>query len=204
MFEARGTSPRLSQNITDRLMSRVILPGLAALPTHENVPKSGAASQEQFLEWAEKHFDNATAGDARRAFALTLAATFERHLRRWMFRHSTPKAGTMPFEDLLAAAIRRLPAESARASLSTTLTELVLVGNVLRHGNGRSVTALRRLSPDLWYDCREEDHPWLEETYLHAELMRVDEGRIRRYGNAILQFWGAADELPDAMREARY
>ncbi|KAK0360404.1 hypothetical protein LTR94_027437, partial [Friedmanniomyces endolithicus] len=103
MFADRDLSPRISQNITDALMSRVILPGLAALPTHENIPKQGAASQEQFLEWSAMHFDNATAGEARRAFALTLAATFERHLRRWMFRHKTPKAGKMTFDALLAA-----------------------------------------------------------------------------------------------------
>lgn len=33
MFEDGDTAPRISQNITDRLMSRVILPALAALPT---------------------------------------------------------------------------------------------------------------------------------------------------------------------------
>lgn len=204
IFEDGDTVPRISQNITDRLMSRVILPGIAALPTHENVPMSGASTQDEFLERAKKHFDNATAGDARRAFALILAATFERHLRRWMFRHATPRAGTMPFEGLLAAGLARLPVDPGSGDLAATLSELVLVGNVLRHGNGRSVEALRRQSPDLWRDSRDEDHLWLEETYLHAELMRIDEPHIRRYGNAILQFWGLADALPGRAREARY
>jgi hypothetical protein len=204
MFADRDLSPRISQNITDALMSRVILPGLAALPTHENIPKQGAASQEQFLEWSAMHFDNATAGEARRAFALTLAATFERHLRRWMFRHKTPNAGKMTFDALLAAGLERIPKETDYSFIAATLSELVLVGNVLRHGNGRSVTALRHQSPDLWHDTPEEDHPWLEDTYLHAELMRVDEERIRRYGNAIVQFWGAADELTGTINAPRY
>ncbi|MDQ1153094.1 hypothetical protein [Brevundimonas sp. SORGH_AS_0993] len=204
MIGSGDNQPRISQNLTARLVDNVILPGLAALPTHQGLVLSGAASQEEFLDRAAKHFDNVTAAEARRGFALVLAATFERHLRRWLFLAGTPSAGSMKFADLLEAGLARLTDARRTPEMKATLDELVLVGNVLRHGNGRSVTALRAAAPDLWHDIPEEDHHWLERTYTYAELMRVEMGHIRRYSNAILLFWGLADRLPGAALDERY
>lgn len=204
MFSSKDSHPRICQNVTARLVERVILPGIAALPVHEDVPKSGAQSQEEFLEWAGKHFDNATASDARAAFVLILAATYERHLRRWMYRRQLHKANTMPFEQLLGAGLDVLPDQGVAAELRLQLLEMVLVGNVLRHGNGRSVHDLRRLAPGLWHDLTPEDHQWAEDTYLYAEQMRIGEERVRAYANAIVLFWGLADALPGAVLHRGY
>lgn len=204
MHEERDLHPRLCQNVTARLIERVIIPSLAILPTHDLEIIGGARTQDEFLDRAQKGFDNAAAADARGAFVLTLAAMFERHLRRWLFRSRMLKAGTLAFEVVLDVGLARLPDQSDVPVLRQILLELVLVGNVLRHGNGRSVAALREGSPDLWHDLTLEDHDWVEESYLHAETMRIGEDRIRKYASAIIRFWGIADTLPDAVRDRGY
>lgn len=176
----------------------MVLPIIAKMPIHLNVPISGARSQDEFLDWAEKHHDNAVAADARNAFVLTLSALFERHLRRWLSRFEVVKAETMQFEAALDLGLEKLPVDADRSGLRSRLSEMVLVGNVMRHGNGRSVRILRERSPDLWYDA--DDHEFLDKVGLYPELMRISQDRVQGYADAILEFWGSADTLPDAVR----
>jgi hypothetical protein len=78
---AQDLLPRSFQGDVGRFYSRVIQITLAELPIHTDVRGGEFTSMDEFLDNAAKQTSNLLAYETRRAFALTLAAVFERQLR---------------------------------------------------------------------------------------------------------------------------
>lgn len=73
--------PRIFQANIDRLFQRVIYPGLQTLSIHAELRFGEASSMDEFLDRAKAQVDNYTANEGAKAYALVLAALFERQLR---------------------------------------------------------------------------------------------------------------------------
>src|ERR1700730_16833955 len=102
----RDHLPRKFQGDLDRFFRRVIYPALSEFSPHENVKLGECSSMDEFLDNAEKHTSNFVSYEARRSFALTLAASFERQLRIWARVHfpeaEMARVGNLDFESLLS------------------------------------------------------------------------------------------------------
>jgi len=98
----------------------VIRPTLAELSLYPNIKHGEFTSQDEFLDNCQKQTSNLLAYEARRSFALTLSALFERQLRVWA-RVLFPKEerirdGSMKFEKLLTKAGNHREIDLAAAS----------------------------------------------------------------------------------------
>ena len=190
--------PRIFQANADRFYRRVVLATLDQLPTHGTLAVGQASSMDEFLEQCAAQVDNHTANEAMKAFALTLDGMFERQFNRW--------ASECVNADKPHAYLRTLKASSdlLMAGVADDLNELHLVGNVVRHGEGRSCTELKAIAPQLWenplldyYDTAPGPAPLSDE-------LRVQPNDLRRYVCAIVRFWGHHDRLPMALFDPRY
>src|SRR6266436_8432129 len=97
--------PRIFQADLDRFYIKIICAALSELPLHDDVKTGELTSIEEFLDNAEKHTSNVVACEARRSFALALAAIFERQLQIWALKHfaeeKKAQVTTTPFDALL-------------------------------------------------------------------------------------------------------
>lgn len=72
--------PRVFQANILRLYDRVVRPGVESLPVHSKLAFGMAPTLDAVLDRAAAQVDNYTANEAAKAFALTIAAVFERQL----------------------------------------------------------------------------------------------------------------------------
>jgi hypothetical protein len=200
--------PRIFQANVDRLYQRVILPGLNALPIHAELRFGEAQSMEEFRDWAKEQTDNYTANEGAKAYTLALAGLFERQLRIWARIQGTGplhnKARNEPFRKLVVDCARKADVDLADKCLGHALTEMFLVANVFRHGDGRSVADLRSHSPKLWDYERSRYVDLLPPNPDDSEKLLLQPGDVVRYAVACARFWGRADKLVGAVPDPPY
>lgn len=199
--------PRIFQANIDRLFQRVIRPGLDALPIHPELQFGETSSLNEFLDRAAAQVDNYTANEAAKAYALILAGLFERQVRIWGRGLDVTVVGKERGEEPFLVYLTRC-AEAGNINLnnsfSNDLTEMFLVANVYRHGDGRSVTKLRTHAPALWKYDPSRYVDLLPPNIEKSEQLLLHSADIIRYAGACALFWGYADKLPMAMREPLY
>ena len=83
----RDFLPRSFQADCYRFYTRVVRNTLGELPIDTDVKGGVFTSQIEFLKNCEKATSNLLAYEARRSFALTLSALFERQMRMWARVH---------------------------------------------------------------------------------------------------------------------
>ncbi len=193
--------PRVFQANADRFYQRVVLKTLGELTTHDTLAVGPTADIAEFLDRCAAQVDNHIANEAAKAFALTLDGIFERQLARWTGVHGVK---AQKLEATLEAADRITAIDLVRAGIVGDLSELHLVANVARHGDGSSCDKLKVAAPQLWdspmldyYDLAPDPAPVSEE-------LRVRPDDLRRYARAIARFWGHVDPLPNAVRDPLY
>jgi len=77
------------------------------------------------------------------------------------------------------------------------ISELRLLSNVIKHGDGWSATQLKQLRPDFFKsDFINYDLLDLYNNTLNDIVLNVDDNEFQKYCEAIIQFW---DELPERM-----
>lgn len=201
--------PRIFQADLDRFYTRVVLPALASLPLYDEVKTSGsAASMTEFLEQAKMHTSNLLAFEARRCFALTLDGLFERQLRIWVRVHvpenQRARVGVILVNPLIQEAAERHGLDLKTGEVGSTIEELHVVANVVRHGDGRAVKKLRQLAPHLWKYADNAISTKSEEQSILSEGIQLSDADFARYMRAVMRFWGLADREPGAVVDAPY
>lgn len=206
--------PRVFQCNLDRLFQRVVMQGLDVHPIHAELQFGQAETLDEFLDRSAAQVDNYMANEAAKAYALTLAAVFERQLHTFM-RHlwakdlvpepARPKSGKarrLNYGDLLRQSAAYANIDLDGLSLAYHLDELLLVANVVRHGEGDSCNLLQAHNPRLWIYARSAYVDLLPGPADLSETMRILREDLIRYVTAAILFWGHADTLPMASREA--
>ena len=200
--------PRIFQANLARLFERVIQPAMEALPVHSSLEGGEATTMDQFLDRAAAQVDNYTANEAAKAFTLTLAAIFERQLSIWARAVHLDDATDMPksrgFQDFLALCAERAGIDVGQGELGADLTEMFMVANVVRHGEGSSCEKLKTIAPALWDDAANDYHDLLVGPPVPSEHLRIRTGDLVRYIRATTRFWGLADPLPMAVIDPPY
>ena len=200
--------PRIFQANLARLFERVIQPAMHALPVHASFECGEAATMEQFLDRAAAQVDNYTANEAAKAFTLTLAAIFERQLSIWARAVCRDNAVDMPksrgFQDFLELCTKHADIDLAQGELGADLTEMFIVANVVRHGEGSSCEKLKAIAPVLWDDAANDYHDLLAGPRIASEHLRIRTRDLVRYIRATTRFWGLADPLPMAFTDPPY
>lgn len=194
--------PRIFQANIDRLFQRVVVPGLEVLPIHAELIFGVTDSMNEFLDRAKAQADNYTANEGAKAFALVLAALFERQVRIWgrSLGVTMPKKrpGMEPFREYLTLCAEAGEVDIDGGDLGQNLVELFLVANVFRHGDGPSVNELRDHSPDLWSYERSRYVDLLPPNPDQSEKLLLQARDVIRYAGACGRFWSRADKLPMA------
>lgn len=200
--------PRVFQANLARLFDRIILPGLDALAVHPRLERGEAATLDAFLDRAAAQVDNYTANEAAKAYVLTLAAMFERQLSVWARSRQTEGRGHFSrirgFEALLTACADQAGIDLQRDRLGSDLSQMFLVANVVRHGDGRSCEALRAAAPELWETDAPDYLDLLPGEAVVSEHLRMRRRDLIRYIRAATCFWGLADRLPMAVADPPY
>lgn len=184
--------PRQFQADLDRFYQRVISPALSELSPYKNVEEGEFSSIDAFLDSAEKQTFNLVAHEARRCFALTLAAIFERQLQMWLEAHvpkvDKAKQNEPNFETLLNKTADGCNIDLHPNAVGDTINELHLLANAVRHGGGRSADKLRKLAPQLF----------------QSERIQLADNDFTRYMRALTRFWGLADHEFGAVIDVLY
>jgi hypothetical protein len=200
--------PRIFQANIDRLFQKVIYPSLQALPIHAELRFGEASTMDEFLDRAKAQVDNYTANEGAKAYALVLAALFERQLRIWGRAAGVAmvgrKAGLEPFRDYLLLCAQASGVDLDDRALGQQLVQLFLVANVYRHGDGPSVEDLRANAPDFWTYARSRYVDLLPPNPDHSETLLLQPADVVRYAGACGRFWGRADKLPGAVLDPPY
>jgi len=200
--------PRIFQANLVRLFDRVILPGLDALPIHARLEHGEAATMNQFIDRAAAQVDNYTANEAAKAYALTLAAVFERQLSIWAraihATGSTDMSKLRGYQKHLAACADQAGIDTEQGNLGADLIQMFVVANVVRHGEGESCKKLRTLAPALWDEGASDYNDLLTGPLASSEHLRVRKNDLSRYIRATTRFWGLADPLPMAVIDPPY
>jgi hypothetical protein len=200
--------PRVFQATLARLYERVILPVLESMPYHRALETGEAATLDQFLDRAKSQVDNYTGNEAAKAFVLTLAGVFERQLSIWARSiHDVGLADMSKlrgYEPLLAGCAKVAGIDLATDGLGSDLTQMFVVANVVRHGEGQSCDRLRVLAPQLWDDTATDYFDVLPGTAVASEHLRIRKNDLIRYIRATTRFWGLADPLPMAVIDPPY
>lgn len=208
MIETADHLPRIFQANLARLFERVILPGMDALAIHPSLECGEAATMDQFLDRAASQVDNYTANEAAKAFALTLAAVFERQLSIWAravhLEDTTRIEKARGFQDFLAVCAEHASIDIKQSALGAHLTEMLLVANVVRHGEGSSCEKLRAVAPILWDNEANDYYDLLAGPRISSENLRIRMRDLVRYIWATTRFWGLADPLSMAVIDPPY
>lgn len=208
MSSHKDQLPRVFQANLARLYERVILPVMDSMPYHGALETGEAASLDQFLDCAKAQVDNYTGNEAAKAFVLTLAGVFERQLSIWA--RSIQDAGLADvtklrgYEPLLGGCAKMAGIDLACDGLGDELTQMFVVANVVRHGEGQSCDRLRALAPQLWDDGATDYFDLLPGTLVASEHLRIRKRDLIRYIRATTRFWGLADPLPMAVIDPPY
>lgn len=200
--------PRSFQANVDRFFQRVILVGLDALPIHAELRFGEPPSMDEFLSRAKAQVDNHTANEAAKAYALVLAGLFERQLRIWArikgFCAPRDRVWNVPFRILLLDCAREAEVDLVDKGLEQELTEMFLVANVFRHGDGRALEALRMHSPQHWIYEPSRYVDLLPPNSDESEKLLLRSADVTRYAVACFRFWGRADKLVGAVENPFY
>ena len=207
-MQIKDQLPRIFQANLARLFERVIQPAMEALPVHSSLETGEAATMDQFLDRAAAQVDNYTANEASKAFTLTLAAIFERQLSIWArsihLDSATDMLNLRGFQDFLVLCAKRAGIDVGHGKLGADLTEMFMVANVVRHGEGSSCEKLKTIAPALWDDAANDYYDLLAGPPMPSEHLRVRTGDLVRYIRATTRFWGLADPLPMAVIDPPY
>lgn len=202
-MQANDQLPRIFQANLSRLFDRVINPTMNALPMHDSLEYGEAATMNQFLDRAAAQIDNYTANEMAKAFTLTLAAIFERQLSIWVRsvhpEYSTDLLKLRGFQDFLTLCAKRAGIDLGQSEVGTDLTEMFMVANVVRHGEGTSCERLKTIAPALWDDAASDYYDLLVGQPISSEHVKIRSGDLVRYIQATTRFWGLADPLPMAV-----
>lgn len=76
----------------------------------------------------------------------------------------------------------------------TQIDELRLLCNVIKHGDGRSASDLRKINPSLFKQEDSTDFMDLYKTTLLEETLNINEQTLLAYKNTLLSFW---DIIPE-------
>ncbi|WP_199229324.1 hypothetical protein [Caulobacter endophyticus] len=196
--------PRINQANLDRLVRRVIGPVLERLPVHGRLETGQAPTLDVFLDRCAAQVDNHLANEAAKAFALTLSGVFERQLHEfalelWSLGLAAPptrKDGTPAspkYDVLLALCAGYAGIDLVGHNLARPLGELLLVANVVRHGEGGSCARLHEIAPRLWDDPDGRLIALSPGPALLSERMRILPEDLSDYAVAAMVFWGWAD-----------
>jgi hypothetical protein len=204
--------PRVFQANLDRLFRRVILPGMDGLPIDAALEFGETTDMDTFLDRCAVQVENYMANEAAKAYALTVAAIFERQLHTFVAQLRNigqiappppPKSGkpkAPKYGELLEAAAQFATVELDGLGLRSHLDELLLVANVVRHGEGDSCRRLQVFAPHLWAYDPEQYVDLSPGPASISETMRILGADLVRYGVAAMTFWGHADPLDFATR----
>ncbi|QPI72210.1 hypothetical protein [Sphingobium sp. Cam5-1] len=208
MDATKDALPRVFQANLARLFERVILPALDSLPHHPVLETGVAATLDQFLDRAAAQVDNYMGNEAAKAFTLSLAGVFERQMSIWACAihdlGQTDMSRLRGFEALLAGCAREAGVDLAIDRLGEDLTQMFVVANVVRHGEGPSCDRLRALAPELWDDAATDYLDLLPGTSVASEHLRLRKADLVRYIRATTRFWGLADPHPLAVTNPPY
>ncbi|MGA2792519.1 MAG: hypothetical protein ABSE69_03145 [Roseiarcus sp.] len=198
--------PREFQGDCDRFYRRVIRATLDELPLHADVRRGKFASLDEFLDNCEKQTSNLLTHEARRSFALTLSALFERQLRIWARVHFPEKAEarTLAFDPLLTKTAVLHGLDLATASAGDTLRELHSLANAVRHGEGPAVDGLWERTPRFWSHLTNAAAEACKEQGILSEFIQITDNDFVRYIRAVTRFWGLADREPNAIVDGPY
>lgn len=208
MSSHKDQLPRVFQANLARLYERVILPVMDSMPYHGALQTGEATSLDQFLDRAKAQVDNYAGNEAAKAFVLMLAGVFERQLSIWA--RSIQDAGLADmaklrgYEPLLGGCAKMAGIDLACDGLGDELTQMFVVANVVRHGEGQSCDRLRALAPQLWDDGAADYFDLLPGTPVASEHLRIRKRDLIRYIRATTRFWGLADPLPMAVIDPPY
>jgi hypothetical protein len=203
---AQDLLPRQFQADCDRFYMRVIAPALATMQPGAPSTITEFASVSEFLNASAKSTFNLLAYEARRSFALTLGAIFERQLRIWARVHFTAsEEASIPdkkFYPLLDATVAKHGLDLRRYAIGTGIRELYLLANAVRHGDGFAVTELRSTASQLWPDLTPSAIEKCHAMAIWSEAIQLSDADLTRYAEATTRFWGIADRVPGAMIDA--
>jgi hypothetical protein len=185
----------IAQADLHRLVIKVLWPVLMDLQPKEVVGAGavGPVDEDTFFKGAEAATHNALCQEARKAFALTIGAVFERHLRVWL-----AQAAPVRTEEIQKASglsqVLRLTEEVKHADVAglpfvPDLEELWEVVNALRHGEGRATVKLAATAPGLFPD------PVFPADNRFTPLM-ISDADFERYYRAAMSFWGSVGATP--------
>lgn len=108
------------------------------------------------------------------------------------------------FQDFLALCAERAEIDVGQGELGADLTEMFMVANVVRHGEGSSCEKLKTIAPALWDDTANDYQDLLAGPPIPSEHLRIRTGDLIRYIRATTRFWGLADPLPMAVIDPPY
>lgn len=108
------------------------------------------------------------------------------------------------YEPLLTGRAKAAVIDLARDGLGEALTQMFVVANVVRHGEGPSCERLRASAPQLWDDAATDYLDLLPGTPVASEHLRIRKNDLIRYIGATTRFWGLADPLPMAVIDPPY
>ena len=196
------TWPRTIQANMARFYLRVIGPVVTRMPLHEEIVTGVAPDMDTFLDRCRAQVDNYTANEANKVYALVLIALFERYLRLWAaakFSQSDFDFKRKPLLDLLEFVGIDLPVDLKETGLLAVFQEAQLVGNIVRHGEGRSMQELYDLNPSLVDRSKRQYVDLVDLGTPDSEWLKITPADLERYFNAMIKFWGVADTLPLAV-----
>lgn len=182
-----------------RFCLKVIQPALAEFIPGPDSPVGIVGDIDTFLGLAQAATHNELCYEIRRAFGLAVGAMFERQIRSWMTSHypgdrnEIESVSPMGFDPL----IQRLRGIGFNdAGIANDVSELWLVTNAVRHGDGRSARDLAANTPQFWNhlsSAKNEASP-----PRRASNMRLTDSDLYRYTVAAMKFWriAGASSLP--------
>ena len=188
--------PRAFQANVGRFYKRVILATLDQLRTHDTLVVGQADTMDEFLDRCAAQVDNHTANEAAKAFVLTLDGMFERQLSRLARARGVKVKDRDGFlkDCALIASI-----DLSASGMASDLTELHLVANTVRHGEGWSCLELKAIAPQLWDNSSQDYYDLAPGPVPASDELRIQADDLRRYVRAIVRFWGHVDRLPMAV-----
>ena len=175
----------------DNFIQDVVTPGLAALDRKiiEYTKKGGA--WEAFAVPDLKTVRRETTA----AFSLAIQSIWERQLRGYLHQCAAElhpnrtdllqKAQSSTWADVEALFLELRGVALSDLPPYGVLSTLHLLGNAARHGEGQSVTKLRRLHPEFWPAMPLGDYTPL----VHLGQLLITVEHLRHFSEAIGAFW---------------
>ncbi|WP_341987676.1 hypothetical protein [Azorhizobium sp. AG788] len=189
----------IAQADLDRLVRRVIAPALRELAPSDHARPTGELDEEAFFALAEAETHNALCQEARRAFALTIGAAFERHLRLWLAHTALDRRAEVEsarFDQILILVREIKHVDVDALPIVNDLRELWELVSALRHGDGHAANRLLLRAPNLWEHETPEQRVDLSKNARLVSALQVHTADLDRYIRAIMIFWGEVGATP--------